>query len=651
MFLKRWFIRALHRLQKGPGYGYSELFVWYCNNTNTHGPKRLIIEGPKKKTLWSLFTVTFACLVFWQWGLLIQTYLSWGVSVSLSVGFRGMDFPAVTVCNVNPFKYSKVKPLLKELDELVDILLEQFYSYSTNGTLPVVFPDMRSSYLTGDPPPWYQIPLVMIDETDADNPTVTNVLGTDALSPTNNSTTNSSTEARRYKVAFHLCNTNGTDCFYKNFSSSLEAVKEWYTLQYIDIISKLPLSQKVEMGYSGKDFILTCLFGGEACNYDNFTQFYHSSYGNCYVFNWGLDGNVLIVSNPGVGFGLQLALDVNQEEYIPFLTTRAGARFLLHTQNTFPFVETMGTYALVGTVTSVGILVDEVQRMGQPYGTCTTDGLDVPIDNLYSQYNLSYTMQSCLWSCFQIQMVNSCGCAYYLYPLPEGATYCNNQNNSDWAYCYYLLQDSKDHKNECLQTCIQTCNELQFRISTSMADWPSESSEDWIFHVLSYERDDSTNITMKRDGVLKLNLYFKEFNYRVITESVATNVVWLLSNLGGQFGFWMGGSVLCIIEFGEVFIDCIWIAVIRFVKWYKNRKERQVQAQYADPPPTVSELVEGYTNQGFQPDIINSCSPQAQPPDLYLPTTLEIPGTPPPKYDSLRVHPIDTEHHSDSEDL
>lgn len=104
MNLKRYFVRALHRLQKGPGYTYKELLVWYCDNTNTHGPKRIIKEGPKKKVMWFFLTLLFASLVFWQWGILINTYLSYNVTSSLSIGFKTMKFPAVTVCNANPFK-------------------------------------------------------------------------------------------------------------------------------------------------------------------------------------------------------------------------------------------------------------------------------------------------------------------------------------------------------------------------------------------------------------------------------------------------------------------------------------------------------------------------------------------------------------------
>lgn len=85
MPVKKYLLKCLHRLQKGPGYTYKELLVWYCNNTNTHGPKRIICEGPKKKAMWFLLTLLFACLVCWQWGVFIQTYLSWEVSVSLSI--------------------------------------------------------------------------------------------------------------------------------------------------------------------------------------------------------------------------------------------------------------------------------------------------------------------------------------------------------------------------------------------------------------------------------------------------------------------------------------------------------------------------------------------------------------------------------------
>jgi hypothetical protein len=55
--------------------------------------------------------------------------------------------------------------------------------------------------------------------------------------------------------------------------------------------------------------------------------------------------------------GLKLILDINQEDYVPFLASTAGARLMLHEQRTYPFIREEGIYAMSGTETSIGVLV------------------------------------------------------------------------------------------------------------------------------------------------------------------------------------------------------------------------------------------------------------------------------------------------------
>ncbi|NWQ62223.1 SCNNB protein, partial [Neopipo cinnamomea] len=662
MNLKKYLVRALHRLQKGPGYTYKELLVWYCDNTNTHGPKRIIKEGPKKKLIWFFLTLLFASLVFWQWGILINTYLSYNVTSSLSIGFKTMKFPAVTVCNANPFKYSEVKHLLKELDRLIEAALERILQPTPGNVSDSVSPPLDLQL-------WNQIPLVLIDEHNKDNPVILDIFETNQTAGANetaasnetagdnqnsggnettmhsettagNQTTappapaNTTTEEKKYKLAVKLCSHQGSNnCTYRNFTSAAQAVTEWYILQSTSILSKVPLHERIRMGYQAEDMILACLYGAEPCNYKNFTQIYHPDHGNCYIFNWGMDEEALNSSNPGAEFGLKLILDISQQDYIPYLSSAAGARLMLHQQKSFPFLKDQGIYAMAGTETSIGVLVDELERMGYPYSDCTMNGSDVPVKNLYSQYNTSYSIQACLRSCFQNHMVEICGCGHYMFPLPKGVNYCNNEDNPGWAYCYSSLRSSIKQRQICIDSCKETCNDTQYKMTISMADWPSEASEDWIFHILSYERDMSTNVTLDRNGIIKLNIYFQEYNYRTISESAATTIVWLLSSLGGQFGFWMGGSVLCLIEFGEIIIDSLWITVINVIGWCKGLRQKRVRDQYPDAPPTVSELVEAHTNLGFQHEAVG-----ALPRDEALPPE---PGTPPPNYDSLRVQPLD----------
>ncbi|KAM4025710.1 epithelial sodium channel subunit beta isoform 2-T2 [Anomaloglossus baeobatrachus] len=625
--VKLYFTRALHRMQKGPGYTYKELLVWFCNNTNTHGPKRIVSEGPKKRVMWFILTLVFVSLVLWQWGLVIQTYLSYGVSVSLSIGFNTMVFPAVTFCNSNPFKYSRVKPYLQDLDELVDTALDRI-QFLSQRDVTVPTPRNISENGTLDPSLWNHMPLVVIDENDPDNPLVYNIFDDNTdYSQVDASKGNETFYAERYKVAIQLCTNNRTQCEYRNFTSGIQAIREWYLLQFSSIFSKIDINEKIEMGYKAEDMILTCMFGGDACSYRNFTRIYDQDYGNCYIFNWGQEGQELMVSaNPGAEFGLKVVLDIDQEEYIPFLQSTAAARLILHQQRSFPFLKDLGIYAMPGTETSIGVLVDQTEHLEAPYSSCTLNGSDIPVANLYEKYNSSYSIQSCLRSCFQEGMVKMCNCAHYLYPLPDDARYCNNKDNPDWVSCYYQMKDSVTERERCIDLCQQPCNDSNYKMTISMADWPSAAAEDWIFHVLSYEKDGSHQITVNRNGIIRLNIYFQEFNYRSVSESATTNVVWLLSNLGGQFGFWMGGSVLCIIEFGEIIIDCCWITLLKLHAWNKSRKEKKRRPEYSDPPPTVSELVEAYANPGFQHEDV---------------VPMPIPGTPPPKYDSLRVQHID----------
>ncbi|NXY49304.1 SCNNB protein, partial [Ceuthmochares aereus] len=623
MNLKKYFVRALHRLQKGPGYTYKELLVWYCDNTNTHGPKRIIKEGPKKKFIWFFLTLLFASLVFWQWGILINTYLSYNVTSSLSIGFKTMKFPAVTVCNANPFKYSKVKHLLKELDRLIEAALERILQPTPGNGSENASPPLDLEL-------WHQLPLVLIDEHDKDNPIILDIFERNQTSAVNETAAGNETASDNETTWGNetSCSQQGSDnCTYRNFSSAAQAVTEWYVLQSTSILSKVPLHERIAMGYQAEDMILACLYGAEPCNYKNFTQIYHPDHGNCYIFNWGMDEEALNSSNPGAEFGLKLILDISQQDYIPYLSSAAGARLMLHQQKSFPFLKDQGIYAMAGTETSIGVLVDELERMGYPYSDCTMNGSDVPVKNLYSQYNTSYSIQ--VKHILKSKMLQFLGTGR---GFPSALEQCLTHRHLTARMCLKIWRSSR-RKTSVPTLSFPLPSDTQYKMTISMADWPSEASEDWIFHILSYERDMSTNVTLDRNGIIKLNIYFQEYNYRTISESAATTIVWLLSSLGGQFGFWMGGSVLCLIEFGEIIIDSLWITVINLISWCKGLKQKRAQARYPDAPPTVSELVEAHTNLGFQHEDVG-----ALPRDEALPPE---PGTPPPNYDSLRVQPLD----------
>ena len=66
------------------------------------------------------------------------------------------------------------------------------------------------------------------------------------------------------------------------------------------------------------------------------------------------------MKNAGSKFGLNLVLDVQQQEHISFLANQAGFKVLIHDQETPPMVEELGFSVGPGTTTFAAIRKEKV---------------------------------------------------------------------------------------------------------------------------------------------------------------------------------------------------------------------------------------------------------------------------------------------------
>uniref|UniRef100_A0A2K5C6A2 Epithelial sodium channel subunit gamma n=1 Tax=Aotus nancymaae TaxID=37293 RepID=A0A2K5C6A2_AOTNA len=588
-----------------------ELMRWYCLNTNTHGCRRIVVSrGRLRRLLWIGFTLTAVALILWQCALLVFSFYT--VSVSIKVHFRKLDFPAVTICNINPYKYSVVHHLLADLEQETREALKSLYG----------FPESRkrreaeswSSVLEGAQPRFsHRIPLLLFDQ---DEKGKARDFFTGRKRKVSGSIIHKASNVMHIEskqvVGFQLCSNDTSDCATYTFSSGINAIQEWYKLHYMNIMAQVPLEKKINMSYSAEELLVTCFFDGVSCDARNFTLFHHPMHGNCYTFNNRENETILSTSMGGSEYGLQVILYINEEEYNPFLVSSTGAKVIIHRQDEYPFVEDVGTEIETAMVTSIGMHLTESFKLSEPYSQCTEDGSDVPIRNIY---NAAYSLQICLHSCFQTKMVEKCGCAQYSQPLPPEANYCNYQQHPNWMYCYYQLHRAfVQEELGCQSVCKEACRYK------------------WLLPVLTWDQGRQINKKLNKTDLAKLLIFYKDLNQRSIMESPANSIEMLLSNFGGQLGLWMSCSVVCVIEIIEVFfID--FFSIIARRQWQKA-KEWWARKQ-APRCPEAPRSPQGQDNPALDIDndlpTFNSA--------LHLPPALrtQVPGTPPPKYNTLHL--------------
>ncbi|XP_064028040.1 amiloride-sensitive sodium channel subunit delta isoform X2 [Pogoniulus pusillus] len=510
---------------------FKDMFEFFCKNTTIHGTIRLVCSDSNrmKTAFWTLLLLASFGMLYWQFALMFSQYWAYPVVLTMSMHSEPKMFPAITICNLDPYRFELVSEHLVQLDRMAEESIALLYGINTSASL-------------------FHLHETNIHVQDLPN---TGNLSRSSFRLSQNFSLlrmpdhNNRAGKKHSKVGFRLCNATGGNCFYKTYSSGMDAILEWYRFHYMNIMSQLPVIINIsDHEEQIEDMVYSCQYDGEPCRPSDYVHFHHPVFGSCYTFNSQGTDSFWTATKPGVPYGLSLILRAEQKDHIPLLTTVAGVKVMIHNHNQTPFLEHEGFDIRPGIATTIGIQQDEVNRLGGSYGKCTTNGDDVNVKLLY---NNSYTLQACLHSCFQHIMVQKCGCGYYYYPLPPGAEYCDYNKQPAWGHCFYQLYSRlRNHHLNCFDQCPKPCRESLYKVSAGTAKWPSAKSQE--------------------------NL--------------------LLSSMGSQWSLWFGSSVLSVVEMFELLIDTL---VLSLLFCYQRLRAKTLKVAHAPSPiPTVSLALENY---------------------------------------------------------
>ncbi|PKK24208.1 sodium channel, non voltage gated 1 delta subunit [Columba livia] len=551
------------------------MFEFFCKNTTIHGTIRLVCSGSNrmKTAFWTLLFLASFGMLYWQFALMFNQYWAYPVVLTMSMHSEPKMFPAITICNLDPYRFELVNEHLVQLDRMAEESITFLYGVNTSASLFRI--NEKNVYIK--------------DLSNISNLSRSSFKLSQNFSLLRMPDHSNMSGKNHYSVGFKLCNATGGNCFYKTYSSGMDAILEWYRFHYMNIMSQLPVIINIsDHEEQIEDMVYSCQYDGEPCRPGDYVHFHHPVFGSCYTFNSKGTDSFWTATKPGIPYGLSLILRAEQKDHIPLLSTVAGVKVMIHNHNQTPFLEHEGFDIRPGIATTIGIQQDEVNRLGGNYGKCTTDGSDVNVKLLY---NNSYTLQACLHSCFQHIMVRKCGCGYYYYPLPPGAQYCDYNKQPAWGHCFYQLYNRlRNHHLNCFDQCPKPCRESLYKVSAGTAKWPSTKSQDWVRQALRHQN--GYNSTSNRKDIAKVTIFYQQLNYQSVNESPLLSVNLLLSSMGSQWSLWFGSSVLSVVEMFELLVDTLVLSLLFCYQSFRAKKTLKVTQ--TPTIPSVSLALENY---------------------------------------------------------
>ncbi|NWS18087.1 ASIC1 protein, partial [Pachyramphus minor] len=341
-------------------------------------------------------------------------------------------------------------------------------------------------------------------------------------------------------------------------------------------------------GHDIREMLLSCFFRGEQCTPEDFKVVF-TRYGKCYTFNAGQEGKPrLITMKGGTGNGLEIMLDIQQDEYLPVwgetdeTSFEAGIKVQIHSQDEPPLIDQLGFGVAPGFQTFVSCQEQRLIYLPPPWGDCKAVAGDL-------EFYDTYSITACRIDCETRYLVENCNCRMVHMPgepparnsppssahlvqshlenplcVSAGdAPYCTPEQYKECADPALDFLVEKDNEY-CI--CEMPCNMTRYGKELSMVKIPSKASAKYL--AKKYNKSEQ----YIGENILVLDIFFEALNYETIEQKKAYEVAGLLGDIGGQMGLFIGASILTVLELFDYAYEVIKHRLCRRGKCRKNHK-------------------------------------------------------------------------------
>ncbi|XP_030637942.1 acid-sensing ion channel 4-B [Chanos chanos] len=318
-------------------------------------------------------------------------------------------------------------------------------------------------------------------------------------------------------------------------------------------------------GHQLEHMLKSCNFSGQNCSAQDFSVVY-TRYGKCYTFN-GNKTAARRTKQRGMGNGLEMMLDIQQDEYLPIwretneTTLEAGIRVQIHSQDEPPYIHQLGFGVSPGFQTFVSCQEQRLTYLPQPWGNCRATQ-----EQVIPGYD-TYSISACRLRCESTMVQKECNCR--MVHMPGHADICTPSKTKCVDKALALLQKG----TEDLCPCEMPCNLTRYGKELSMVKIPSRGSARYLSR--KYHKTEE----YIRDNFLVLDIFFEALSYETIEQKKVYDVAGLLGDIGGQMGLFIGASILTILEILDYIYEVGKHHIRRLFRPQKNQNRAQIQDQ------------------------------------------------------------------------
>lgn len=316
------------------------------------------------------------------------------------------------------------------------------------------------------------------------------------------------------------------------FNSTIDACYEILSRYQMTTLANTDFTSAINL--DPRSLISHCRFGGKDCDYANDFNVTLTRLGICFTFNSGRSGLPIRKANgSGVRNGLQLQLNIAQDDYIATAAGDVGVKIAIHPQSEPPLPDELGVAVSPGSNAFISFRKRTVEdKTGR---NCRQPG-DTE-DWIFLRQVFNYSQAACQTDSFYTRIADTCQCvvtqsAELLY-TPKSPPYTERRICTFIDLCCNL----QPYTTPITQNCEPACYFEEYQVAvTSNSHFPANFITE-------------SNSQLNDNNSASANIYFESLTVRNQRTEFSYGIEEFFAEVGGQVGLFIGISVISFFEF------------------------------------------------------------------------------------------------------